>query len=61
MEKVKYVCNCRKVTFSDLESAVLEGASTVDEIIDKTKASTACGRCAKDVKEIAEHLLENNK
>lgn len=58
MENKKYVCFCKKVTFGDIENAVKEGASTVNEVVLKTKASTACGRCSKNVKEIAEHLIK---
>lgn len=58
MEKIKYVCSCRKVTFDDLENAVNQGCSTVEEVVEKTKASTVCGRCAKDVKEISDHFIK---
>lgn len=61
MDGTKYVCKCRKVTFDDLENTVNEGASTVTEVLEKTKASSVCGRCKKEATEIAEHLIKKQK
>ncbi len=39
------ICQCLNVTDHDIEEAVLEGATSFEELQERTKISTACGTC----------------
>ncbi|MCZ8343794.1 MAG: (2Fe-2S)-binding protein [Leptospira sp.] len=55
----KRVCLCRMVTEEDLVRAIHEGAQTVEEIREKTRASTGCGTCSAQVYHILQRELQN--
>lgn len=55
----KRVCLCRMVTEDDLVRAIREGAHTMDEIREKTRASTGCGTCSMQVYHILQRELQN--
>lgn len=61
MEDTKVICRCKKVYFEDIENAIKEGASSFEEVQEKTKISTGCGRCSKQAEEITSFLLSKNK
>ena len=44
-EKAKVICQCMTVTDHEIEHAVLEGARTLLELQEHTKAGTVCGQC----------------
>lgn len=54
MAESRVVCNCMGVTEQDIETAIAEGATTFEEIQEKTGACTACGGCEEDVRAILE-------
>lgn len=58
MKMDKTVCHCAKVKFQDIKDAIEQGAQTLDEIENVTKASTCCGRCEEYFINVAEDLLE---
>ena len=41
----KIVCECFGVTNGQIREAVYEGATTLQEVADKTGAGTGCGAC----------------
>ena len=41
----KIVCDCFGVTNGKIREAVYEGATTLQEVADKTGAGTGCGAC----------------
>ncbi|TQN33405.1 assimilatory nitrate reductase electron transfer subunit [Haloactinospora alba] len=43
------VCHCNAVTRGQLESAWLEGARTRCDLAERTRATTGCGSCTRDV------------
>ncbi|MDF3821004.1 (2Fe-2S)-binding protein [Leptospira sp. 96542] len=55
----KRVCLCRLVTEADLVRAIHDGAETMEEIREKTRASTGCGTCAKQVYNILQRELQS--
>lgn len=61
MENTKVICRCKNVFFEDIETAVKEGASTFEEVQEKTKIATGCGRCLKQAQEITDFLISKNK
>lgn len=61
MENTKVICRCKNVFFEDIEAAIKEGASTFEEVQEKTKISTGCGRCLKQAQEVTDFLLSKNK
>ena len=44
-DKAKVVCTCLNVTDHEIEDAVLEGATTYEDVQKKTKCGTGCGSC----------------
>lgn len=40
-----YVCVCRGITDRDIRKAMMEGATSVDDIEDRLGAGTGCGGC----------------
>ena len=58
MRMDKMVCECARVRVQDIADAIANGASTVEEIENVTKASTCCGRCEEYFINVAEDLLE---
>lgn len=53
-----YVCICNNVTESDIESAVHEGARTLDCLADRLLVSTCCGQCSEFAHECLQAALE---
>lgn len=43
------ICNCFKVTESTIVTCVKDGADTVDEVTEQTKAGSGCGSCKTEV------------
>ncbi|MDQ3809514.1 MAG: (2Fe-2S)-binding protein [Chloroflexota bacterium] len=44
-----YVCLCRVVTRSTIESAIAHGARTVQEVGERCAAGTDCGKCQRTI------------
>lgn len=61
MNMDKKVCFCMKVTNGDIYKAVQEGATTFEEVQEKTNASRACRRCADDVKRLVEEFVNEKQ
>ncbi|MEG2362462.1 MAG: (2Fe-2S)-binding protein [Terrisporobacter sp.] len=60
MEKFnKNVCSCRSVSFEKIEEAINNGASTLEEVVQETKATKGCGRCKSFVADIVKNKVEN--
>lgn len=55
----KRVCLCRMVTEKELVDAIREGAHTLEEIREKTRATTGCGTCSLQVYHILQRELKN--
>ena len=45
MNKDEKVCYCFNVTVGDIEKAINEGADSLAEVQQATKAGSACGKC----------------
>ena len=43
------VCRCNAVSRDDIEQAWLDGARTRESIAERTRATTGCGGCVRDV------------
>ena len=39
------VCNCIGVSLEEIQTAIKDGCNTVEDIMDKTDAGTACEQC----------------
>jgi NAD(P)H-nitrite reductase large subunit len=55
------VCFCHTVSRGKIRQAIRDGARTLEEIQKRTRASTGCGGCELDVREILEELLNAQK
>jgi len=44
-----YVCLCHAATTRDIDAAIDDGATTVEEIGDACGAGTGCGACVGDI------------
>ncbi|XMB86364.1 (2Fe-2S)-binding protein [Mycoplasmatota bacterium WC44] len=50
------ICVCKNVSKEEIKEAINNGAKTIDEIANKTGATTGCGLCEPIIKDI---LREN--
>jgi len=61
MDMEKIVCNCYSITTGVIREAVINGATTVEEVQEITGAGTACGACLDDVKRLVEEFKSECK
>lgn len=52
MDNETIVCFCHKVNYGTILESINNGAKTVDEIVEKTSAGSACGGCKTKIKKI---------
>lgn len=58
----KVVCHCMNITNGMIKEAVENGAKTLEDIQEKTGASTVCGACLEDVQRLVDYFVkERNK
>lgn len=50
----KIVCECFGVTNGMIKEAVYEGASTLEEVAEKTGAGTGCGACNDNLQRVVD-------
>lgn len=55
------ICNCFCVRENDIKKSIQEGCRTVDEIAEKTFASSGCGICQEEVQRILDEALQDIK
>lgn len=58
MDMEKMVCTCYGITNGMIKEAVYAGASTLEEVQEKTEAGTACGACLEDVERLIKFFVE---
>lgn len=51
------ICYCLDVTGNDIKEAVDNGATTFEEVQEKTGAGSICGSCEDNVRELIDELL----
>lgn len=56
MKEDKKICRCRSVFYSEIEISIKEGATNIEDVMNKTGASTCCGGCFSNVKKILLNL-----
>lgn len=54
----KVVCDCMNITNGMIREAVYDGASTLEEVQEKTGASTVCGACLDNVQRLVDFFVE---
>ncbi|RLJ70453.1 nitrite reductase (NADH) large subunit [Hydrogenivirga caldilitoris] len=52
------VCNCNAVTKGDIVRCIREGCKTLEEIQERTRASTSCGSCQELVEQILRQFVK---
>lgn len=45
LKRDKVACSCRNVTYGQIADAISNGASSVNEVMEKTGAGKGCGKC----------------
>jgi bacterioferritin-associated ferredoxin len=53
-----YVCLCRAVNSTRIESVIQDGASTVDAVGERCGAGTVCGKCRHTIAVLLERTAE---
>lgn len=61
MHDLDIVCTCMSVSVADIKLVIQAGATTFNEIQEKTGVGTVCGACAEEVEDIVNKLLDDNK
>ena len=54
MKLDKIVCECFGITNGQIQDAVYEGATTLEEVAEKTGAGTGCGACNDDLQRLVD-------
>ena len=57
MDFDKVVCSCLNITNGMIKDAVEAGATTLEEVQEKTGAGTVCGVCLDDVQHLVEQFV----
>lgn len=57
----KVVCDCLSVTIGMIKDAVDDGASTLEEVQEKTGAGTVCGSCVDEVQHLVDQFVKERK
>lgn len=57
MDMEKMVCTCYGITNGMIKEAVDAGARTLEEVLKKTEAGTACGACLEDVERLVQFFV----
>lgn len=57
MDDEVVVCTCMNVTIKDIKDAIAGGASTFQEVQDRTGAGTVCGACNDELELVVGTLL----
>ncbi len=58
MDMNETICNCMEVTVQDIANAIKGGATTFEEVVEVTGATTGCGGCEDHVKEVIAELTK---
>ncbi len=58
MDRDQIVCFCYKVNYGTIADCIKEGATSFQEVIEKTSAGTACGGCKVKLRKIIEEELQ---
>lgn len=45
MKREKIACNCRNITYGNIEDAIKAGAKSFQEVQEITGCSKSCGKC----------------
>ena len=57
----KVVCNCLNVTNGMIKDAVDAGASTLEEVQEKTGTGTVCGACLEEVQRVVDFFVKERE
>ncbi|MDO4167112.1 MAG: (2Fe-2S)-binding protein [Eubacteriales bacterium] len=58
MDNDKVVCYCQNVTNGMVKDAVMDGASTLEEVQEATGAGTVCGACIDNVQHLIDQFVK---
>lgn len=58
MKRDKKACSCKDVTYGMIEDAVRQGAASYEEVEQKLRFGTGCGRCREFIRHLVSELLE---
>jgi NAD(P)H-nitrite reductase large subunit len=58
VDEDRTVCFCHNVSVRELKAAIASGANSIEAIQSETCASTGCGGCELEVREILEQELQ---
>lgn len=53
----KVVCHCLNITNGMIKDAVEAGAKTLEDVQEKTGASTVCGACLENVQRLVDFFI----
>ena len=61
MDMNKTVCYCFNITNGDIKKAIEDGATTLEEVQEKTGAGTACGACLDQIDVLVNYFTKENQ
>lgn len=60
MNRKKEACHCKNVTYGMLEDAVKAGAGSYEEVQQKLRFGTGCGKCVEFIQYLVAELLREH-
>ena len=57
MNRNKIACECRHISYGKIEDAIKAGASTFEEVQEKTGCGKSCGKCREFIQYLVRDLL----
>lgn len=58
MDRERVVCPCLDISIGDIEKAVQNGASSLEDVQEQTEAGTVCEACVEELEDVIKVLLE---
>lgn len=61
MKREKTACHCKNITYGMIEDAILQGAGSYEEVQEKLRFGTGCGKCREFIGYLIRDILEEHK
>ena len=58
LKREKIACNCKNITYGMIEDAIINGASSYEEVEARLKFGTGCGQCKEFIHFLIRDILE---
>lgn len=61
MNRKKLACNCKNITYGMIEDAIDAGASSYEDVEQKLRCGTGCGKCREFIEYLVKDILREKR